>query len=44
MIVDPFDKSYNPAKILKRGSPLEKDYFMAFAKKLTKILCSESIF
>ncbi len=38
MILDPFDKSYNPAKSVKIGSHLESLYFAAFEKELSNLI------
>ncbi len=38
MIIDPFDKSYNPAKAVHRGSDLEKKYFQAFGDTLISLI------
>ena len=43
MIVDPFDKTYNPAKSLKRKSDLEGRYLEYFWKTLHSMIMSARI-
>ena len=42
MIIDPFDKTYNPAKSVKIGTQMEKNYFNSFWKTFGDLMSEQS--
>ena len=43
MILDPFDRSYNPSKSIRLDGLMEKKYLACFGKTLLKILDEGSL-